>query len=560
MSHGNRSGVRFSARVIAAASGLLACLTATAHAQSGECRVHLQGPHFVGPAADLSRLIDLQDTTSAASFVLLRSGQGYSGDACAPPAALTVLARRMATAAPGNGIRLLPPELLVVGNSAYPRDWNDGALWSGRGLGASLTAGAEVRWGFFSAALAPVVTWQSNSDFDFPANPDPAQSEFAYRWRSGIDAPQRFGAEPFGRLDPGHSFARIDFRGVGAGVSTENLQWGPARRNPLLLSGTAAGFAHAFLETARPLDIWIGDLEFQLFWGRLEESEYFDADPDNDERLLAGLLVALQPRILEGLTLGGGRMQAMTWWPELSTLDLALRPYRGVGDNPRGRGGDNQLLGFFFRWKSAAAGLEAYGEWARDDHWGTWTQLLRNLDSSQAWSLGLQKIIRRGDDALRLSAEVTHLEDALPVRIAGRTGPIAFYTNTSVRQGHTHRGQLLGAPIGTGGEALFVGGDYFWRGGRTSLSIERARYNQDAYLVTYAPAFRAAAADTELSLKVGHLATLGAMALDAELGWSLRYNREFLGLDEMEPGDPYRRDHNLGLRLGIRWTPQGGTP
>ncbi|HEX2167448.1 MAG TPA: capsule assembly Wzi family protein, partial [Longimicrobiales bacterium] len=221
---------------------------------------------------------------------------------------------------------------------------------------------------------------------------------------------------------------------------------------------------------------------------------------------------------------------------------------------------DNQLLGVFFRWKSAPAGFEVYGEWARDDHWGTWTQFLRNLDSSQAWGLGLQKLIRRGDNALRLSAEFTHLADALPVRIAGRGGPIAFYTNTSVRQGHTHRGQMLGAPIGTGGEALFVGGDYFWRAGRTSFSVERARYNEDAYTVSFAPTFRAGARDTEISVRGGHLATVGALSVDAEVGWSLRYNMNFLGLSSIEPGEPYRRDHNLSLRLGLRWTPPGGWP
>jgi hypothetical protein len=560
MSHGLSPGVRKSATVLAAATALLASHATAARGQVADsaCHVHLRGADFVGAAADLARLIDLQDTTSRASFAVRRAGRGYTGSGCAAPAAVADLARSLATRGPANGIQPLAPELLVVGNSAYPRDWNDGALWGGRGMNIAVTAGAQVGWGAFSAAIAPVVTWQSNDSFEIQPNPDATRSEFAYRWRAGIDAPQRFGAESFGRVDPGQSFARIDVRGFGAGLSNENMLWGPSRRNPLLLSGTAAGFPHAFLETQRPVDIWVGDLEFQLFWGRLKESAYFDLEPDNDHRLLAGLLVALQPRILEGLTVGGGRLHALTWWPELSLTDVALQPYRGVGENPRGRTGDNQLLGMFFRWKSAAAGFEVYGEWAREDHWGTWTELLRNLDSSQAWALGLQKLVRHGDNALRISAEVTHLADALPSRMAHRAGPIAFYTNTSVRQGHTHRGQMLGAPIGTGAEALFLGGDYFWRAGRTSLSLERARYSEDAYSVRFAPTFRAGARDAELSVRAGHLAALGAVSVDAELGWSMRYNRSFLGLATIEPGEPYRRDDNLSIRLGVRWTPPGG--
>jgi hypothetical protein len=38
----------------------------------------------------------------------------------------------------------------------------------------------------------------------------------------------------------------------------------------------------------------------------------------------------------------------------------------------------------------------------------------------------------------------------------------------------------------------------------------------------------------------------------------MRYNRSFLGLATIEPGEPYRRDDNLSIRLGVRWTPPGG--
>jgi hypothetical protein len=268
--------------------------------------VYLQGSDFVGPTADIARLIDLTDSTSHASFSIERASAVHTGDACAAPGSITRLARLLQAPAPTDGIRLLAPELLVVGNSAYPRDWNDGALWAGRGMNAALTAGAEFRWGPLSAAIAPVAAWQSNADFDTRPPSDMARPQFAYAWSSNIDAPQRFGGGAFALIDPGQSYARIDARGFGAGISTENVRWGPARRNPLILSGTSAGFTHVFVETGRPVDIWIGDLEFQLFWGRLDESEYFDDEPDNDHRLLAALLVSLQPAALDGLTIGAG--------------------------------------------------------------------------------------------------------------------------------------------------------------------------------------------------------------------------------------------------------------
>ena len=559
MSYGLRSGVKDSATVCAVALALAAYAPVPARGQSeipdDACAVYLQGSDFVGPAADLGRLIDLQDTTSNASFVLRRAGRGYSGNACTAPRAVTDMALFHGTTAPGTGLRLLAPELLVVGNSAYPRDWNDGVLWAGRGLNTALSAGAAVRWGAFSAALAPVVTWQSNSEFDIRPRPEPTRSEYGSAWSTAIDQPQRFGAGSFAGIDAGQSYARVDVRGFGAGFSTENLRWGPSLRNPLLLSGTAGGFAHAFVETARPVDIWIGDVEFQLFWGRLTESEYFDDDPDNDHRMLAGALLALQPRVFDGLTIGAGRMQTLTWWPELSLSDVVIGPYRDVSSNPRDRGGDNQLITAFFRFATAPDGMEAYGEWAREDHWDGWSGLLRNLDASQAWTLGLQKLVRLDADALRLSAEVSHLSDALPIRFAQRGGGVGFYTHSTVRQGHTHRGQLLGAPIGTGAESLFVGADYFWYGGRSSLSVERARYNDDVYNVQFAPYFGSHARDTEVTLRAGHLAALGPLSIDALIGWSLRYNRDLLGLTEIRQagGGVYRRDRNWSLRLGVRW-------
>lgn len=541
---------------------MLAFLARSADAQAVDstCHVHLQSGNFVGATADLSRILDLLDTASHASFAIQRAGRGRTADACAALATVQRLARSLGTAIPSNGVQLLPAELLVTANSAYPRDWNDGVLWSGRGLNAAFTAGARFRWGPFSAAVAPVVAWQENADFDIRLQPDPARSEFASgTWARTIDNPQRFGTESFSTIDPGQSYARLDVLGFAAGLSSENIRWGPARRNPLLLSGTSAGFAHAFVETARPHDIWIGDLQFQLIWGRLEESEYFDSDPDNDQRMLAGLLVAFQPRVMEGLTVGAARVQELTWWPELSLSDVVLGPYRGVSGNPTGRSGDNQLISFFFRWATAPAGLEVYGEWARDDHWGKWIELLRNLDASQAWTLGLQKVVRLDDNALRLTAEVTHLSDALPIRFANR-GVIAFYSNTSVTQGHTHRGQMLGAPVGTGGESLFIGADYFWRAGRTSVSVERARYEDDYYNSAFADRYGAHARDTEASIRAGHLVTRGPLSLEAAAGWSLRFNRAFLGLDTLAGGKPYRRDTNWNMTLGARWTPGGGRP
>src|SRR5699024_10219580 len=120
-------------------------------------------------------------------------------------------------------------------------------------------------------------------DFAFRETAAAGHSPYNYPERpTGIDWPQRFGDNSVRSNELGQSYVRFDAYGLAAGVSTENLWWGPAQRYPILMSNTAPGFPHIFAGTGRPLDIYIGKLELEAIWGRLSESDYFDNDPDND--------------------------------------------------------------------------------------------------------------------------------------------------------------------------------------------------------------------------------------------------------------------------------------
>jgi hypothetical protein len=161
-------------------------------------------------------------------------------------------------------------------------------------------------------------------------------------------------------------------------------------------------------------------------------------------------------------------------------------------------------------------------------------------------------VVRRGTNAVRFAAEFSHLADALPHRDVGR-GLTSFYISPYVVQGHTHRGQLLGAPIGPGSEAQFIGTDVFWSAGRTGLSIERVRYDDDAYYAVWGQFAGPHGHDTELSFRANHVLALPVFALEAELGYSVRHSRDFLGLGRANLPD--RRDSNVTLLLSGRWNP-----
>jgi hypothetical protein len=553
----------------AAIAGIVSTLALTTPAaksaaqqpDTAQCSAALPAAHLAGPAGDIARLTDLLVEQSASSYLIRRSSDRVVVAACAAPAAVERMAQRLSLIdVPQYGFATLPADFTLVNHSDYPRDWNDGVTWGGVGTSLTLGTGVAGRWGPLEAALAPLLVLEQNESYEYQRWPDSDRSPQAHRWRAHfLDMPQQpaQGARTF--LDPGHSYLRVAARGFRAGISTETIVWGPARRNPLLLSGTAGGFPHAFVETAGGRATPLGAAEAQLFIGRLSESDDFDFDPDNDRRALNGALVTLRPRRLDGLYIGAGYLHMQTWRDGTSARDLILGPWSGIDHDSIGYPRDLRLLSLFMRWAGAPGGMEVYGEWARQDRLRDWFRLLNPVEQSNAYSIGLQKIVRRGETAVRVQAEVSHLADALPNSDFGR-GISTFYVSPYVIQGHTHRGQLLGAPIGPGSESQFLGVDVFWRAGRTGLSVERVRYDDDAYYSLWYPIHGPHGHDTEMSFRAAHMISLATLSLDAELGYSFRYSRSFLGLLHGNyPDFPYRRETNLGIRLTGSWRPPGYT-
>jgi hypothetical protein len=519
-------------------------------AAGAACTFELRLGRPASATADFSRLYDLTDAGVRSSFLMRRASDRVAVTACAAEA-VDALARPLGVPAHApNSIVSLPLSADIAYNSAYPRSTDDGALRGGVGASLRLSTGAVAKWRMLEAALAPELMFEENAQYDIDPYPTTAVSPYAHRWHGRfIDLPQRFGTSSALRLTPGDAWLRVNAGAWRAGLSTETLVWGPARRNPLLLSGAAAGFAHAFIETARPVDAGIGTAELQLFGGRLDESDYFDFDSDNDHRALTGAALAFSPAALDGLSIGAARLHMQQWNDDAGTL--LWRSVAGVPSDSAGLPRDTRLFALSMRW--AVSNFEIYGEWMRQDAWQHWLRLLNPVDAAQGYTIGAQHIWHSAATSVRLSVELSHLSDALAHRDVGR-GIQTFYVSTAVPQGYTHQGQLLGAPIGPGSEAQFVGLDVFWRRGRTSLSVERVRTDDDAYYAVWGPIHGPHGHDTELSLRAQHFTVLGPVTLDAALGYSFRYNRSLLGLDYVNyPDYPYRRDDRVELRVGVQW-------
>jgi hypothetical protein len=343
-------------------------------------------------------------------------------------------------------------------NSGFPFGMNDGAVWKGRGATVAVQAGIATRWGPVSLAAAPVVFWAENRAFQLGANGQADNLQFADRfyWAS-VDRPQRFGDRAYARFDPGQSTLRVDLLGVAAGLSTADQWWGPMSEYPYVLGNNAGGFPHVFVGSSRPWNLFIGRLHTRLMYGRLDQTGYTNIPSDSVTRLAASAIAVFTPRGVPGLELGAARFFHVVWLEDGLGWRELRKPFEGIlkATLPRGPAADpgtstdNQLASLFLRWVLPRVGFEAYGEYGREDHNWDSRDAIMEPDHSAAFGVGLRKAWERGNNRI-IAVRAEAFDYHLPVLAVYRTH-LGTYHHNYLRQGHTHRGQLLGTGIGVGG-------------------------------------------------------------------------------------------------------------
>jgi hypothetical protein len=451
-------------------------------------------------------------------------------------------------------LQVLPVRSRVLYNSSYPLNVNTGAVWAGVGLSTTIEAGAEFRLGPLRGSLYPLVAWQQNGYFRTRTNLEiPGFSPLIYRGHPGfIDWPQRHGEDAFVTVHPGQSTIWVEGFGAALGISTENMWIGTAQRAPLMMSNSGPGFPHLFLGTSAPARSRIGSFEAQAFWGQLRESDYFDFDPDNDRTFIAGATLTWQPIFLPGLFIGAHRSWLTAWdQPEWSLIHYLTEAYIDVRGNPAG---DNALFALFGRWVLPAARFEVYGEWGREDHWGAWVDLLREMDHTQAFVIGLQKLSGSAERPLRVWAELAHLQHSGSAR-SGRGLP-PWYAHGELGQGYTHRGQLLGAWSGPGSNSQIIGVDLIRADWTTGAAIERVRYDADAYYLQWANHYGETGHDASIGLWLRHEQAVGrGLRVAANANIARRQNRHWIYFTGGQP--PLMHwDTNVHFDTELRWNPQ----
>lgn len=379
-------------------------------------------------------------------------------------------------------VDIVHPTVAVNFNSAFPFGSNDGPLWAGRGLTTSLQMGAAVRWHWISLKIAPMVFRAENRPFALMPNGEAGARLFSDGPNpNGVDRPQRFGSSPYMVFDPGESSLRLDTKLLALGISSADQGWGPADRYPYLLGNNAAGFPHVFVGSGEPLNLWLVRLHARLVYGQLAQTTYSSMKPDSAgaKRLMSGVVALIEVRGIPGLELGGARFFHSAW-PEggLSWSDfrVPLEPVgkkslvdaTGIADDVR-----NQLASIFFRWVLPRSGFEVYGELGKEDHNWDIRDIILDPDHAATHMLGFRKVW--SPTPSRMIAVRAEMID-LRFNPLTRERPIGggYYIHAKLRQGHTERGQLLGADIpGGSGSGASVAVEGFTGRGRWTIEWRR---------------------------------------------------------------------------------------
>ena len=403
---------------------------------------------------------------------------------------------------PGLHWDYVHPQVGFLFNTAYPFGGNDGIIWAGKGLTSSAQAGIAMRWGVLSAKLAPVAFRAENSSFPLMDNGRIGPLQFADgQFFDRIDKPQRFGDLPYSRLDLGESNIRIDAGPVSTGLSTESQWWGPTLEFPYVLGNNAGGFPHFFLGTSHPLNIGIGAVHTRVVYGRLSQSpysyitgkDYFESYANPGKvRFMAGLVGLIQIKRITGLEIGGGRFfhaaNAKTLFTA-SNLRLPLQAFlktRIAAEGDTVNGDDrslqqNQLASVFFRWAPPSTGTEFYGEYGREDFSADLRDLFLEPDHSATLNVGFRKAWLSGRNINAFRAEVFSYQVPSGTRNRGEG---LIYMHIPLAQGHTSRGQILGAPVGVGsGSAQTFAFERFTPGGKLKVFVSRVTQRERSLLL-----------------------------------------------------------------------------
>lgn len=386
-------------------------------------------------------------------------------------------------------------------NSLLPQGENDGLMYPSRGWQERLSIGLNLGWKFLDINFQPEKLIAENSNQEkYYGNVNDGNFMFKYfgMVANNIDHFRRFGFDKIDTLSPGQSRIGFKFSKITIGYSSENIWWGPGRRNSLIFSNNSGGFKHYYLNSLEPIKTNIGNLEFSAIIGSLDTTKYTDIDQE--------LLNVCRPcKIFKNLD--QRKIDAITinwrpkWVPNLYIGYAFARQYYANTNNEFGKkysffskDRTEQILGsMMFRFTLPKDHAEFYGEIGLPDEAAyPWKFFAIKYPRTGA-IFGFSKYIlfNKGIYNLHLNMEFTQLQLMNPRNIFYYGYPFyggksnSWYLNTTIKQGWSNNGQLMGSSIGPGSNSQNVSLSFNKGYNKIGLFVERVVHNNDFYFSVY---------------------------------------------------------------------------
>jgi hypothetical protein len=419
----------------------------------------------------------------------------------------------------GLVFKLLPivNKLQYVGD--HPYDWNDGVMIPAKGWQQYVNAGINFKWKNFELQIAPEFVAAQNLDFEgFSENMDQVHWRDYYRFYNFIEQPEQFGKGQYTRIFTGQSFLKYNFKNTVVQLSTANKWWGPSRRNALILSNNAGGFPHLSIANKKPIQTRLGNFNYELIWGLLENGNWPPPQPTktfrgnklyvrkpNTSRMFQGMNLNYTPKWFKNLTVGVA--QSFVQYNKHVTGPLQFLPIKNIvhrlpNDLP------NKpiiLTAFNFNYQLPAVNANFYGEFGWNLNQTTSRNFILQPDKGLGSVLGFSKIFPTTKKHYwEFLAEMANLQLQTRAEQFSIGAPPSWYLGADVVQGYTHNGQILGAGIGPGATSQTI--ELNWRkaNNRIGLTAERRLHNNDFYVFSFSNSgdFRRWYVDFATTLKI----------------------------------------------------------
>lgn len=379
-------------------------------------------------------------------------------------------------------------------NSGLPYGYNDESLFPAIGFQQRFTAGVEFETKDLLIRLQPEWVNAENKVGNglLPPATNILGNYYARYFAmvgNRIDMPSQFGNQRLSKVYGGQSAIKFKVGGFAAGISTENIWWGPSRYNALVMGNNAPGFLHGTINTIRPLSTPIGKFEAQLVYGQLNASgitppeferiaqlgcpQCYEPAPANKTRKMSGFVLSYSPKGMENFSVGMA-------YASYNYADTTLKA--------------SSLGSLFFRYVMPKDHAEIYAEYGRSDKIMSPFAMFKD-SVPYGYTIGLRKMVptRKKGDFISISAELSHLGLAKAKLIFDRNNPFgppnansySWYTSASVRHGYTNFGQVMGASIGPGSNSQTL--NIAWVSGQNQIGmqLQRVMRNTDFYYYNY---------------------------------------------------------------------------